>query len=145
MTDQKIHGRVRGPARSIASPRLLRAVSVLLGFAFAGSARAQIVPCTGDDTIFTGKNGTPQEWIQVRAGQACEMSIEIGPRQRSIDVVRVFKQGALGRAATSGRNMVMYQAGASPGKDRFEIGIGIIGPNGGGRLFRRTVNVDVVP
>lgn len=108
-------------------------------------AMAQIVPCSGDDTIFTGRGGSAQEWIQVKAGQACEMSIEIGARQRSIDFVKVFAQGSLGRAATSGRHMVFYQAGRTPGKDRFEIGIGVIGAGGGSRLFKRTVNVEVTP
>ena len=103
------------------------------------------MPCTGDDTIFVGRDGTPEEWIEIKPGQACEMSIEIGPRLRSIDVVKVIAPAKLGRAATSGRHMVMYQAGGAPGKDRFVVGIGITGVNGENRMVRRTVNVTVAP
>ena len=106
-------------------------------------AQAQVVPCTGDDTIFTGRGGSTQEWIEVKAGGACEMAIEIGARQQGIDFVKVLRAPRLGIAATAERHMVMYRSKGTPGKDDFEVGIGVIAPNGEKKLFRRTVNVTI--
>lgn len=73
------------------------------------------------------------------------MAIKIGARQQGIDFVKIFSKPKLGFAGTSGNHKIMYRSNGSAGKDSFEIGIGVIAPNGASKLFKRTVNVTVEP
>ncbi len=114
-------------------------------FAASTPALAQMVPCSGDDTIYTGRGGSTQEWIQVKPGQGCEMGIEIGGRQQGIDFVKVMSKPKIGFAGTNGNHKVMYKSNGPAGTDSFDIGIGVIAPNGTSKLFMRKVNVTIAP